>query len=167
MPKLLRARGEYAGGRETSRGDYGIDDAETVNGEKIRVDESKKPKPMTATCPPGETSAALIRGGRRGAARPFDGLLSVGIARGGGRGNGQVCVLFSCWTRRTRATTTSNDVLHGRRTTGNSRAFEFRPTRLCACQAHRNRRCSRRRRNSLSVRPRSQWRVCELTGPRR
>lgn len=93
MSKLLRARGEYAGGRETSGGDYGIDDAETVNGEKIRVDESKKPKPMTATCPPGETSAALIRGGRRGAAQPFDGLLSVGIARGGGRGNGKcACV---------------------------------------------------------------------------
>lgn len=86
VPKLLRARGEYAGGRETSGGDYGIDDAETVNGEKICVDESNKPKPMTATCPPGETSAALIRGGRRGAARPFDGLLNVGIARGGGGG---------------------------------------------------------------------------------
>lgn len=76
---MLWARGERAGdgGRGTSGEDYGIGDAETVNGEKIRVDESKKPKPMT-TCPPGETSAALIRGGRRGAARPFD-----GYARGG------------------------------------------------------------------------------------
>jgi len=71
---VLWARGERAGkaGRETS-GDYGIGEAETVNGEKIRVDESKKPKPMTTTCPPGETSATLIRGERRGAARPFDG----------------------------------------------------------------------------------------------
>jgi len=126
VPKLLRARGEYAGGRETSGGDYGIDDAETVNGEKIRVDESKKPKPMTATCPPGETSAALIRGGRRGAARQFDGLLSVGMARGGGEGKWASVRVFSCWTRRTRATTTNNDVLHGRRTTGNSRAFDRR-----------------------------------------
>jgi len=27
-------------------------------GEKIRVDESKKPKPMTATCPPGDVGGA-------------------------------------------------------------------------------------------------------------
>jgi len=77
---LLRHAAVCAGGgRETSGEDYGIDDAETVNGErKIRVDESKKQKPMTATCPPGETSAALIRGGRRGAARPFDASLGGG-----------------------------------------------------------------------------------------
>lgn len=81
---------------------------------------------MTATCPPGETSAALIRGGRRGAARPFDGLLSVGIARGGGEGKWASVRAFSCRTRRTRATTTSNDVVHERRTTGNSRAFDRR-----------------------------------------
>lgn len=130
VPKLLRARGEYAGGRETSGGDYGIDDAETVNGEKICVDESNKPKPMTATCPPGETSAALIRGGRRGAARPFDGLLNVGIARGGGgrRNDGQVCVCSAAGrggrVRRRRGTTCCTD--GGRLATPGPSSFDRR-----------------------------------------